>query len=1052
MPLSLGLGLSITRGAGNGGDAPPVVTLSGLTDGVARIGTVITAQVNDEDATDGTVTWRAGAQVISGAVNAAYTVDAAFDGADLSAEVDGVQSDGAPIAYAAPTVIGSIANQTLATASGTITLDLTTVFDGDGLSYTVEPITAPVSFDGNSALITTASAYASGTVIISALNSGGEEGVGFTLEIDQGDNQVVDFGLNTDTQHVTKVFTTPLITQAELAVANTPGNPDNPASPVVTDDGLAFSMWWNGFGLGGSTLFGLSEDSNDYLSLTTTQIQYQRSGVTQQTTARAALSDTFAWHLITADVRRRSDNGNGWLRHWRDGEAISVGTASSVLIDRLHLMISAALGRFQLGVGGYSQGRMFDFAIMRGDPTAAHAWAWNAGDFRSLENYDFANDPNCKLVGLFRLKRIDPGNNDFTAATDMVNIIEAGDPRLGDFDPIDAGGWTEVGTMQFADIAPWQVTSRLVISAEPSISETGGVFTVSNGTINALPAATIERTAFWNGVEVALTGDTYTRPGAEVGQFACYWKISNTEGTYEYVKDDNTYLPDMNAGSGDAARVGWSTNGIAHDGVLFRWPDQDPCLAAYWPTHGVILNAERNVSHYPPATASPDRNGAMKNILFTKTRNTVGYGGGGLASFYDQSKNIARLGPYPVSFGDCVIMARTDWNGVGQGRQMLGFVTLHCVETMPFWDQFKFPHVGPLRPVLRMSDVDTADVASLDRTGMTNTSPGGWDQVRLTRPVMEIQSDANRSQTLFDNFNSHVFAYGDNRGDAFVGAYNIICTDTMTFAQKMAGPLGYLLQYGIDTGYAVRDFLNRNPGNRAFETNGAHNNGMETAIVLAGRCLGDTTLSDLARNNYFHDSEVTFYAFDGAVTASNKPLWPAPNVPFRQRAGQPDQDDFWYPFPRSAPSNQNRPTTKNAPFTAGMVDAGRYPTPFMFRDVGSNWPRDTTAYWNAHPYEPQNNQRRIEEALVRIAFDLGQYFRDDGWLDWHLRYVVVHQGGVDPWIARGGLTPASYTAVPGTPAPNTSLASNFALELRRKHFPDADLYPWVAGSATYRAV
>lgn len=1050
MFIGLGLGLSQARSAVSGGsDTPPVVTLSGLTDGVARIGTVITARVDDEDATDGTVTWRAGAQVISGAVNAAYTVDAAFDGADLSAEVEGVQSEGAPIAYAAPTVIGSIANQTLATATGTVTIDLTTVFSGGGLSYTVEPVDAPVSFDGNNALISTASAYASGTVIISALNSGGEEGVGFTLEIDQGDNQVVDFGLNTDTQHVTKVFTTPLITQAELIATDT----NAPETGIaLTADGLAFSIWWNGFGLGGSTLFGVSEDNNDYISFSTGQLQLQRGGVTQQTTARAALTDTYAWHLVTASIRRRGDNGNAWLRHWRDGEVAVNGTSGGILTDRLHLMLSAALGRFQLGVGSYAQGRAFDFAVMRGEPDAAHAWAWNNGTPRSLENYDFANDPNCKLVGLFRLKRISPGNNDFTASTDMVNIIEAGDPRLGPFSPIDVGGWTEVGTMRFDDIAPWQVTSRLVITAEPSISESGGVFTVSNGTINAVPAATIERTAFWNGVEVALTGNTYTRPAGQAGQFACYWKISNTEGTHEYVKDDKTYLPDMDAGSGDAARVGWLTNGIAHDGVLFRWPDQDPCLAAYWPTHGVMLNAERNVSHYPPATASPDRNGAMKNILFTKTRNTVGYGGGGLASFYDQSKNIARLGPYPVAFGDCVIAARTNWNGVGQGNQLLGFVTLHCVETMPFWDQFKFPHVGPLRPVLRMSDVDPADVASLDRTGMTNASPGGWDQVRLTRPVLEIQSASERAQTFFDRGAAHVYTYGDDRGNAFVGAYNIISTDTMTFAQKMAGPLGYLLQYGIDTGYAVRDFLNRNPGGRAFETNGGWNNGMETAIALGGHLLGDTTLTSLVRDNYFHDSEVTFYAFEGAVTASNKTIWPAPHVSFTSRAGQPDQDDFWYPFPRSAPSNQNRPTTRNAPFTAGMVDSGRYPTPFMFRDVGSNWPRDTTAYWNAHPYEPQNNQRRIEEALVRLAFDLGQYFRDDGWLDWHLRYVVVHQGGVDPWIARGGLTPASYTAVAGTPSVNTSLASNFALELRRKHFPDADLYPWVAGSAAYRAV
>lgn len=946
------------------------------------------------------------------------------------------------------TIIGSIPTQNLAIGSGTVTIDLRTIFSGVNLSYSIEPISAPVTVDNDSLEINTIVAYSNTTIEVTATDGQDSVSVQFDLEIAPIPNQVIDFGTSGDQGHFRKTFSEPFITDTELTTYS-PINPADPTSLSVTTNGLAFATWWNGNGAGGTALGGIAEDGDDYVTFTTSQIQHRREA-TQETVSAGPVADTFGWHFISGSVRRRADNGNAVLTHQRDGGAVVVGTAGGRATHRIPFMNQLAIGRLSAVAGGYTTGVVFDFAVMRGNPAAAHAWCWNDGvNFRSLEQYDFASDPDCKLIALYRMKRINPQTNNDATGADIENIIKIGDPRAGDFTPLPDTPFVEESNVVWADQAPWAIQGRLVVTIEPSIAETGGVFTVNDGTYNAIPAVTIERTAFWNGIEVSLANDTFTRPTGETGQFTCYWKISNSEKTFEFVKADDTYLPNLRAGSGDDLSVSWSTNGIYHDGQLVRWPNESAKEAFYWRTNGVgVVGALTAVSHYPPPANA--RNGAQINVTHERAINPTGIAGGA-GSYYSAAKNAEIDGPFSVSVGDVVLFGRSNWNRQSGGEAQLGFITMHCVNTKPYWDAFRPSFIGSAtqRAIIhRQSDISPAAVPSLSTAGMSAGFPSSFSAL-LRRPALEIQTNAQRTQTFFDNGDAHIVAYGDNRYAALRNAYLLSCGNTLTLQEKLDGPLGYVIQYGIDTGYGLYESWQRT-GQRVMYTDGAWNYGTETPIAVVAQLFDVSALKTMVgpSGNFFQDSEVTFYITEEILTETNKPLYPTAGVSYRNRSGQPDQNDFWYPYRRSTGVNVNQYEA----FQAGQYNGGVYPMADMLRDIGSNWPHDANAYWRNHQYQAQNDNNRDADVVMRLGFNLGPLLRDNGWLDFHLRAVRVKQGQTDPWIDRGGLTPNSYTAVAGTPSPNNTLDNSSIIQFRRLHWPDADLYPWNPVSSVHRSV
>jgi len=318
---------------------------------------------------------------------------------------------------------------------------------------------------------------------------------------------------------------------------------------------------------------------------------------------------------------------------------------------------------------------------------------------------------------------------------------------------------------------------------------------------------------------------------------------------------------------------------------------------------------------------------------------------------------------------------------------------------------------------------------------------------RLARPALFNQSQQGRSGAIFKDYDGtdvHTYPYGSDRFFDWNAALSLICTDQLTAQEKIDGPLKYLIQRGIDLGRATIEYRSRT-GLRAFTQDGAWNVLISAPIALAGRLLGITELENLPKVNLFSDEESIGYVDAELVTITNKTIFPTSGTSVQNRAGQSDQLDFWYPFTYNQRAGLfDGFKASRQPFQSGMNHAS-YPRPFFMRDIGGGETLSKysgNAHWAGHPYQELVFGSRTSDILVRLAYGLENSFDDLRWRDAHLLFVTVKQGGTDPWIGRGGMTPASYTAVSGTPSVNTSMASDFSLELRRKHWTDASLLPW----------
>ena len=159
-------------------------------------------------------------------------------------------------------------------------------------------------------------------------------------------------------------------------------------------------------------------------------------------TAQLSAPTVPGWYLVTGRVRRPSTTIFG--KYWRNDEVSTEGSSTS----GAYSLTGANFGTLRLlkansAAGVEFNGLAHSFCWGTGDPTLAHAWAYNGGDIRQMKNYDFGTDPNGATID----GHVDPsrvGSATFSAG-DLVDTV-------GTYDT-----WTAFGSLAYKQRKPGYV-------------------------------------------------------------------------------------------------------------------------------------------------------------------------------------------------------------------------------------------------------------------------------------------------------------------------------------------------------------------------------------------------------------------------------------------------------------------------------------------------------------------------------------------------------------------------------------------------------------------
>jgi hypothetical protein len=153
-------------------------------------------------------------------------------------------------------------------------------------------------------------------------------------------------------------------------------------------------------------------------------------------------------------------------------------------------------------------------AFGRGDPADAHAWAYNNGVLRKIDEYDFASDAAASIDVFIPLYRVSPGNTTFSAS----EVIDT----IGGYD-----SWTLSGTLAWANRAPGFINPagdppvtppEFIFPRIADTSEANLTFCVNTKNIGAAVAGDFTITALTHSgagnIAGTVTGTTFPNPGA----------------------------------------------------------------------------------------------------------------------------------------------------------------------------------------------------------------------------------------------------------------------------------------------------------------------------------------------------------------------------------------------------------------------------------------------------------------------------------------------------------------------------------------------------------
>jgi hypothetical protein len=179
-------------------------------------------------------------------------------------------------------------------------------------------------------------------------------------------------------------------------------------------------------------------DTHAMMSPTTT---LWRSGGANAEANIASVSPIIAGGSYISTTRFRNVSGNHFATMWCN--LVSVESASAGGAVSLTNMTTMRIGA---GVG-VATSSPWNFPIAwvafgKGNPAAAHAWAFNGGNQRRVDEYNFGTDPNgATLEGFVLLSRENPGNTTFS----IGEVVDS----VGSYD-----SWSLTGSLAWTNRKP----------------------------------------------------------------------------------------------------------------------------------------------------------------------------------------------------------------------------------------------------------------------------------------------------------------------------------------------------------------------------------------------------------------------------------------------------------------------------------------------------------------------------------------------------------------------------------------------------------------------
>lgn len=1011
--------LDITVTASNsGGSASAVLSLSvaaipvnqGLPgiSGLPEIGATLTATPGSWSGEESLAyQWLRDGAEIAGATAASLTLSAADDGQAISLRETATNASGSSSAvsaavtalYAPPVALG-FGDQTLLSGPSSQTIDVSAAFSGGGLRFSSsDDELFPIDPDTGIIDVDTSGALAGTSVTITASNSGGFDDVTFTITVGQSVNESMSFDGNDGWRQTY------------------PGPSGMPASLDATGFWLSCVYYYDGSTapIDNASLLSIADANTGtrYMAMTATQAVVRN---TSSTFTSSTVPDAPGWVRVTA---RFFVNGGGDTEIWHKVEALSAKTNTRGSTGELAAIV-AATPRFGLGYNAdnsptYFDGKAFDFACGTGDPAAFHDAMVAGSDItgKVASAYDFDADATCSILANWLCAQV----SDEDSATALADV----DDLIGAFD-----SWTKVGDATWSSHIPFQVPPFPQWTTDPAISRSGDTITIVPGVASGAPTPTVTNTLYWNGVDVTgdMVGNTYTKTGK--GQAVLVSLAEAPEGYIDEVLDlwDEDTQPSAASNMNTYEMAGVAYNGVyvqfsgaVSVGRYLRSAFDNAFLCA-----PVICESSVSVTGHFPAfqTLASGRkvNGAMKNVAVRKGSNSNPIQGwDSLHQTYTDGLNEAASYPVTLDAGDTLLIGISNIRSTSKKRQLdrYGIVQVNPAgTTLPTADAIPpMPYhygMNANKPMRRWADV-TGSLPGLDYSGVTETPPTLTDS--LMRPVIDPITNWGREFTQTGG--THIRTYGRDYENAYKDELAYLMGDDVDSDKDLM--LVALVRNGAWSYDAFTRYTATNP-DVPWQPDGGHNHARKTLIVFAGHMLGDTDMRDVVTQT--NTSSQTGGLQEDVMTA-----YVTQSLLDIVAAGQ---GNGWSPQYSSSGV---------APYTSGMYNGGTYPMP-DWRGKASE--SNMNAHGSAHPYRNTgNHQVHFASVLAMLACGLKTAWGHDAYFDHQIRHWKIKTGEADPWIARGGSTPGSYSQPAGWA---TSSYSGYAYDAFTDQIAGLYTYPW----------
>lgn len=419
-------------------------------------------------------------------------------------------------------------------------------------------------------------------------------------------------------------------------------------------------------------------------------------------------------------------------------------------------------------------------------------------------------------------------------------------------------------------------------------------------------------------------------------------------------------------------------------------------------------------------------NGAMLNVMSMNSNSTQGFDQNDINSI-DWSAAAVTQGPITMSPGDVLVVAKSRDNASGTAS-IRRFMFIHCVDTVPFDDEFAPPYIWDsslgARPRFRYSDISEAGIPSLSTDGFDKSIPA----------LTNIEPDFRRR--LFDPVGYwERYSLKADGGGATYGRDYQADTDRACAVMVCDIPIEQkrviirsLVQRGIDAYGAIRSAYAQG-FSEWMAPDGGHNGGRKSLIVIAGHLLGDATMRDWVRDNTsptaataMQEDGMRAYLTPAVIAETQQPGW--------QGAGKKEGG------------------THN-PYETAMGQAPAVPEWIGGTPIGGSIPGfQVNNLWNSNANFYRlvgHTERASGQTVALLAMGLRTTWNQEAFFDYHARYFALDAWGDDPWRYVNGDPMPRYSLMPDVPSGRNGQPSDFAQEMYKVHAFEGSLYTLPAG-------